>query len=363
MRAAVEHLVVLRERHALKYVLFLNGEPSFPSADSPRDERHHVYSGSIGKLLPSALCFGRETHVGTPLAGLGSSWIASFLTQAMERSTAFRETAHGETTPLPVTLDQRDLRDGYSTQTPYRTSVLYNVFVLEQTAAVVFDTFEHVAQEAAARCTSQWHEDCAREGVEPFSEVRVLRFERLLQHVTDQLGAAPAAQLVTDAIAGAGSDLREQSMAAADTLMTACPQLAPAIVVLFAPPYYPAVNSSDDDLVRSCIARVQQVARDRFAVELHQTHFFNGISDSSYVASQNSAAGWSAYERNTPGYGSSYRIPFEAMAKLDAPVLNVGPMGRDPHQRTERLHRRSAFEQLPVLLAELVQHVIERRRS
>jgi arginine utilization protein RocB len=31
--------------------------------------------------------------------------------------------------------------------------------------------------------------------------------------------------------------------------MLQCQELAPAIVLLFVPPYYPAVNSSDDELV------------------------------------------------------------------------------------------------------------------
>jgi arginine utilization protein RocB len=362
MRAAVERLVTLRDEHTLEFVLLLNGEPSFPSAARPGDTAHHIYSGSIGKLLPSALCVGRETHAGTPLAGLGSSYMASFLTREMEHTDAFRETVHGETTPLPVTLDQHDLRSGYSTQTPSRTSVLFNVFVMEQSAAAVLDRFERIVIAVAERCTSAWHDTCARERVEPFGVVRTLRYEQLVAHAIEHLGEAAVEQRIALAVVAAGEDLRIQSMAAVDALMTACPELAPAIVALFAPPYYPAVNSSEVDLVRSCITRVQQVARDRWGTELHQTHFFNGISDSSYVGWHGSADGWSAYERNTPGFGASYRIPFEAMSQLDAPVLNVGPLGKDPHQRTERLHRASAFEQLPVLLAELVQHVIERRR-
>jgi arginine utilization protein RocB len=349
MRAAVELLRELQDSRGLRPVLFLNSEPSFPA--HPGDPTHYVYSGSIGKLLPAALCYGRETHAGTPLKGLTSPYIASFLVQAIEFSDVFRETAHGEPAPLPVTLEQRDLRDGYLTQTPFRTSVLTNVFVMERTAADVLDTYETVARDAADACMAQYREVCAREGTEPVGELRVLRFDALVAHATASLGAATVAQLL--APSGEG-DLREQSIAIADRLLAACPELTPAILVLFAPPYYPPANSSDDPTVAALIERVIEHARDRFGRPVVQAHWFNGISDLSYVARVGEATGWQAYERNTPGYGSTYRVPFEAMAALDAPVLNVGPFGKDPHQRTERLHAASAFEELPVLLWDLV---------
>jgi arginine utilization protein RocB len=352
MRAAVAALPEIAAAHGLRYVLFLNSEPSFPA--HPGDTNHYVYSGSIGKLLPSALCYGRETHAGTPLKGLTSSWIASWLTQAFEFNDAFRETSFGETAPLPVTLEQRDLRVGYSTQTPFRTSILTNVFVMERSAADVLEIYERVAREAAAACTERYREICEREGIEPVGAVRVLRFEELVSVARSRLGDVAVDAVVDDAHAAAPPELREQSMAVADRLLGACADLTPAIVLLFAPPYYPPANSSDDELVESLVDRVIEQARARFGHEVVRAHWFNGISDLSYVARVGDADGWGAYERNTPGYGRTYQVPFTAMAALDAPVLNVGPFGKDPHQRTERVHAASAFEELPRLLWDLM---------
>jgi arginine utilization protein RocB len=42
------------------------------------------------------------------------------------------------------------------------------------------------------------------------------------------------------------------------------------------------------------------------------------------------------------------------MAKLKGPVLNVGPFGKDPHQKTERLHVDSAFVEMPIMLETLI---------
>ena len=68
MRAAVTKLLELKEKYNLIYKLFLNGEPVF--TQEPGDGSFYVYSGSIGKIMPSALFYGKETHVGEPLSGI-----------------------------------------------------------------------------------------------------------------------------------------------------------------------------------------------------------------------------------------------------------------------------------------------------
>ena len=47
-------------------------------------------------------------------------------------------------------------------------------------------------------------------------------------------------------------------------------------------------------------------------------------------------------------------IPFNDMAQLKGPVLNVGPFGKDAHQKTERLHVDSAFMEMPEMLEKLL---------
>lgn len=110
--------------------------------------------------------------------------------------------------------------------------------------------------------------------------------------------------------------------------MIHCQELAPAIVVLLAPPYYPAVNSSNHPLVKKCSEYIIQRAKEKYQLTISQIHYFNGICDLSYVNYNGSKGGWSAFEENTPVWGDTYSIPFEDMQKLQAPVLNVGPFGK-----------------------------------
>lgn len=351
MRAAVTHLVRIREEFGLTYKLFLNSEPSF--SQNPTDIAEYIYTGTIGKIMPAALFYGKETHVGEPMKGMTANYIASFLTQRMEWNDSFRETDLGESTPLPVSLQQKDLKLSYSTQTPYRAVALYNVFLLKRTAAEVMDLFEQVAEEAMHALNENYSIICEREQVTGVGEVKVIRYEELLAYANKKLGLEQVELLKEQTLANEEWDDREKSLRIVDDLMIQCQELAPATVILFAPPYYPAVNTSNDPLIRDAVELMKQSGLS-FNNKIDQIHYFNGICDLSYVNYEDEGKGWTSFENNTPVWGDTYNIPFDDMAKLKGPVLNVGPFGKDAHQKTERLHVDSAFVEMPIMLETLI---------
>lgn len=351
MRVVVKELVRLRNLHRLTYKMFFNSEPSF--SQEPGDTKEYIYSGTIGKIMPAALFYGKETHVGEPMKGITANYMASFLTQLMEWNPRFRETDLGESTPLPVSLKQKDLKAQYSTQTPYRASALYNVFLLKRNATEVMDLFEKVANEAMAACNEAYQKVCDREDIVGVGDARVIRYEELLTYAEKKLGIAEVERLKKLVLENNEWDDREMSLRIADSLMIQCQELAPATVILFAPPYYPAVNASDDPLIKASVELVKKEAS-KFDLEVEQIHYFNGICDLSYVNYKDDGDGWAAFERNTPVWGATYSVPFTEMAELKAPVFNVGPLGKDAHQRTERLHVDSAFIEMPQIIEKLL---------
>lgn len=357
MRAVIPTIAVLQEHHELDIELFLNGEPSF--SQYPEDENHYLYTGSIGKIMPSALFYGQETHAGEPLGGMTGQFMASFLTRKMEWNDAFSEEILQETTPLPVTLSQMDLKDQYSTQTVSRTAALYNVFMMEQNAEDVMKVYRQIAEEAAAECNEAYKQIVKREQAVSIGSVRVIDFAELLTYANESLGSEKVDQLFEMVLQQSTYDIREKSIRIVDALMLQCQQLAPAIVLFFAPPYYPAVNSSTNALIKEKVAFLQSEAADQFNLRLNQVHYFNGISDSSYVNYDEHDSGWKKYVKNTPVWGTEYNIPFAAMQQLHAPVMNVGPFGKDAHKVTERLHVRSAFIETPWLLEKLIRSFFE----
>ncbi|MCL6570611.1 MAG: M20/M25/M40 family metallo-hydrolase [Bacillus sp. (in: Bacteria)] len=352
MRAAVPKLIEIKEKHDLTYTLFLNGEPVF--TQEPGDRNFYVYSGSMGKIMPSALFFGQETHVGEPLTGITGPYIASFLTQRMEWNTEFQEKLWGETTPLPVTLQQKDLKQEYSAQTPHRSAALYNVFLMKRSAAEIMDIFEVVARSAAHACNQTYARICQEQSVKPVGNVSVMRYEDLVKHAIRKYGTDHVDALKEATIKNNEWDEREKSFRIADTLMIQCQELAPAIVLLYAPPFYPPVNSSADEVVTKCIDYLKVQGFEKFHLPVKQLHYFNGICDLSYLNYHDEGKGWKVFKTNMPVWGESYSIPFEAMEKLQAPVLNIGPFGKDAHKRTERLHINSAFAEVPTLVEGMI---------
>src|SRR5699024_4668362 len=147
---------------------------------------------------------------------------------------------------------------------------------------------------------------------------------------------------------------REMSIQICDQLMLNCNELVPATVLFYAPPYYPAINSTENDLVQEKIKLAQEKLNKQFGILANPVNYFNGISDSSYVNYNPNDSGWHSYKYNTPVWGNVYSIPFEEMQRLQAPVINVGPLGKDAHKLSERLHMRSAFEYTPYVLQEII---------
>ena len=49
------------------------------------------------------------------------------------------------------------------------------------------------------------------------------------------------------------------------------------------------------------------------------------------------------YEKNTPNFNATYTIPFEAIKEISAPTLLCGPIGKDAHKVSERLHKKSGI--------------------
>ncbi|MGE6257076.1 M20/M25/M40 family metallo-hydrolase [Heyndrickxia sporothermodurans] len=352
MRHAVPILLDFQKKYDLSYKLFLNGEPVF--TQEPGDPKYYIYSGTIGKIMPAALFYGKETHAGEPMSGITSPYMASFLTQKMEWNADFQEEAFGEMTPPPVTLQQKDLRFEYSTQTPFRSVALYNVFLMKRNASEIMDLFEHTANEAAEACNEAYNKICQKQMVEPIGKVQVIRYKELQDYAMKKFGCDYITKVKAEIQAHKEWDEREKSLRIADKLMIQCQELAPAIVILFAPPYYPAVNSTGDKLVENCIRFVKDQAAEKFGLPVNRVHYFNGICDLSYVNYTETGEGWQAFEANTPVWGESYTIPFNEMKQLNAPVLNIGPFGKDAHKLTERLHIRNAFEEIPSLLEELI---------
>ncbi|SDK95407.1 M20/M25/M40 family metallo-hydrolase [Lacicoccus qingdaonensis] len=357
MRAAVKFLSGLKDSENLDLKLILNSEPSF--SQSPQDTSYYIYTGSIGKIMPSALFYGVGTHAGEPLQGITSHFMSSYLTKEMEFNADFSEEKFGERTPPPVCLQQNDLKKDYSTQTSHHAYALYNVFTLERSPGEVMDIYRTVAERAMDECWSDYSDLCRKLETEPLDKIHTITFHDLALHVINKHGR-DRYDLISDSVFNDSTlNIREKAIKITDRLMDAAKELAPAAILFLAPSYYPAVNASDDPELEKKIKYIQKIFKSEHDVDAKQIHYFNGISDLSYVNYTGSEAGWMSFMENMPVWGEPYTIPFKEMQNLKAPVLNVGPYGKDAHKMSERLHKDSAFIYTPDVLRKLMTSYIQ----
>lgn len=352
MRTAARRYEYLSEKHHLNYSLMLNCEPSF--TQKPQDDNYYIYTGSIGKIMPAALFYGVETHAGEPLRGLNANYMATFLNQKMELNEAFRETQLGETTPLPITLKTYDLKSDYSTQTTNHTASLYNVFTMEQSEEEIFKTFNTITEQAASELNTHYQNICSREDIKPVGDVSVMSYNDLKQYTVDKIGEEKVEALINKYSKYDHLDDRTMSFEVVNSFINQCKELVPLIVTFFAPPYYPSVNNSDDPLIKDIVSFTKdELLND--GIDTKVVHYFNGISDLSYVTYNASDRSYLTYIDNTPMWDYTYTVPFSDMQKLQAPFINIGPFGKDAHKISERLHKRSAFVVTPHLLTNIIQ--------
>ena len=150
-------------------------------------------------------------------------------------------------------------------------------------------------------------------------------------------------------------DDRDVTIDLVDQLSILCKELAPMIVLFFAPPYYPAVSSRHNPLIKEVVYEMEKYAHQTHGITFKSQNYFGGISDLSYVGLQYPANSMRPLITNMPLWNNGYSIPLRELEEFDVPVLNMGPVGRDAHQWTERLDIDYAFETLLDMLPVCIQ--------
>lgn len=354
MRAAVPHLLKLKEKYHLDFRAAVNSEPMFSLY--PGDQTNYIYTGSIGKLMPGFMCYGKETHVGEPFSGLNGNLMASLVTAELELNTDLCDEDEGKAAPPPTNLIQKGLKESYSVQIPNRSVTLFNLFLLERSIEEVTALLLEKATRAAEKIEALYRKEAEQYATLTGStaeerKVRVLTFEVLIHEARQSLGDRQVDTLIDALVEERGDkDDREISIQIVDQLAIQCKALAPMIILFYTPPFYPAVQSHHRPMIQDTVKKVQKRAHDVYQTDLTEQHYFSGISDLSYIGMPAKHASMNELTANMPIWNRGYSIPFDAMNQLSVPVLNLGPIGRDAHQWTERLNADFAFGPLKDLL-------------
>lgn len=320
-----------------------------------------AFLGSVGKLHPFAMFVGRPTHAGAPFDGLNPALLAAGFACGMECAVdLFDQPVTEDPPPPPTILYYRELRDHYDVTTPSSVFVSVNVLthrdgpkaVLGACSRLALESMQSAKTALAARAKA-FSDASGQASSPPDHEPRVLGWSEL----------ARAARIADEAAYEAAESKARSSadrIPALAEFVAAAARVAglegPAAIVGLAPPYYPRAAldpGRDEKLVAAVSAAVAAVAGS-FAQSITVRRYFPGISDMSFL---------------NPGDDADARLSAAAACPLgldplpsgfSCPVVNIGPWGREYHQRLERVHAEYAFEVLPALLVRTIAEIFRK---
>lgn len=363
----VRFLLRLKREHGLEYLGLINTD--YTTALYPGDPHRYVYTGSIGKLLPSFYIVGREAHVGDPFDGVDANVLMAEIIRDVSMCDDLCDVAGGRITPPPVTLHAQDLKTHYDVQLPFTAWFYLNVLTYNAEPGELLDRLCHRADASLARVLARI-DDTERRWLRAAGEVerarqvrprsgRTLTYDELRQAAERTAGAERVRAELDDEWDRwpAELDKRKRSLHLVRRLWTLSGLQGPAVVVYYAPPFYPHVGAKEGALLTA----VRDVARRYPELNLVEEEYFQFLSDMSYLR-LDPGVDVSALVANMPVWQpadaplrpGAYSLPLDEMRELGLPVVNLGPYGKGAHQRGERALASYSFGVLPGLVFETV---------
>ncbi|WP_244651249.1 M20/M25/M40 family metallo-hydrolase [Rhizobium sp. CFBP 8762] len=324
-------------------------------------EGRAIYAGTIGKLLPFALVIGCSSHASYPFEGVSAQAMAAGILANFEGNARLADEDETDISPPPICLEAKDLRNGYEVTTPERFWLAFNWLYHAMTADALFARFQQEVLEGAsaavARFAAQADDYSARigkrAGATPAAP-RLITFDQLRDLAAQALGQGfeAAYQTEENRLSHIDNPL-ELTRLLTNWLVDAARVSGPAIIVGFSGLHYPPsrlhMNQTHDRALHQAIESARTALGNTPERSLSWKPHFQGISDMSFLGQ--AATGSDVVSGNTP---ISRLVDHPSPQALRFPAVNIGPWGREFHQKLERVHAPYAFEVLPPLLAHIV---------
>jgi len=352
MRSLRNALPEIARRFDLNIVAGINLDAS--SCERDGEEGRAVYLGSIGKFAPFAFVIGRPTHAGYPFNGTSAHRISAEIVRAMDTVPELSDEAFGERSPPPVCLEARDIRDGYDVTTPDRVWLSFNWLTHRRSAGDMLAEFRAIVTGAlqTALETQDAHQARYRGGAAVKTEGLVLTYAELVERLKARGGAAALTRIeALDRSLSGSTDPLKVSREIVSAAVTEAGIEGPAVIVGFGSLHYPLVHleRSDAGDMKARLRRVMDAAAEQHGTSIKFKQIFAGISDMSFFGHRPDAGETGLIAANTPSAAFTDDAP-EGL--LSFPTVNIGPWGRDYHQKWERVHAPYTFGVLPDLVFE-----------
>ncbi|MDF2677542.1 MAG: peptidase [Bacillota bacterium] len=359
MLSVVPELVKLKEKEKFEYQAILDTD--YITSEYDGDENRYIYIGTVGKIMPTFLVVGKETHVGESFKGLDPNEISSELIRKINLNVDFCDVTEGEVSLPPISLRQRDLKTEYSCQIANKSITMFSVATQSSTPDQVMEKMIKAADECfnitIDKLNKEYNSFCklnGRQFVDLPWKSRVLSYDELYSKVNQEVTnlEEKVNEYIQTLLKDETIDQVDRSLKIVNFVHDLWSDRNPVVIVYFTPPYYPHiyVEGKTDKEKKLLDAVSNAVDTTKTEYKLVYKKFFPYISDLSYGAAPKDIMIVKALKENLPGFGTSYSIPIENMQQLDLPVLNIGAYGKDAHKFTERLEEKYSFEVVPELV-------------
>jgi arginine utilization protein RocB len=288
--------------------------------------------------------------------------------RAVEVNPDLCDEAHGEKSPPPACLEGRDMRQVYDVTMPERVWMAFNWLTHGRSAREVMDLFSHTVQDALDRTLARLEESARRyygaAGLKAPAKqkARLLTFDDLRDEAFAQGGEQARARYagLIDDMSGEENPLLV-SRTLVDHLATEAQIPGPAVVVGLGSLHYPSAHLDDrpeDKRFRQVLEEIAHSMATKHGSSIKIRGYFAGICDVSFFGQASNETQAEFIRRNTPSPAFIDHAPADALV---FPTVNIGPWGREYHQKLERVHAAYAFEVLPDLLFEACRSMLAAR--
>lgn len=370
MLSFVSELVKIQEREGFEYLSVIDTDYMAPRYDE--DDQKYIYIGTVGKLMPSFYIVGKETHVGQPYKGLDPNLIASSIISKIDKNIEYSDVAEGEVSLPPITLRNRDLKEEYSVQIPKTANLYFNYATHSSTPDMVLKKMKDAAhtafEEVIETLNKRYLQFCSACSF-PHTALpwipRVLTFEELYASVNLELRGeldAIIENFKKNLLKEEEVDEREFGLKVVEKVHSLWSDKNPVIILYYSPPYYPHIYvNGKTHKERELLESVSRAVEDQNqGYKIINKKFYPYISDLSFVSAPQDEEVLNTLTLNMPSFGSKYNLPIKEMQKLNLPVVNIGPFGKDAHQYTERIEKKYSFQVAPRFVYETLKNLLQK---
>lgn len=368
---AVDYLLELKQKEGFEYVACINAD--YSTNYMPGDENRYIYYGSIGKLLPSFVAFGKESHVGSAFSAFDPNLLIAEVTREMSLNTELCDASHGEVTMPPISLKQTDTKVGYSVQTALTAFSYYNFFTHGMSPDVVLEKSRKVGETAfdnvIARLNDSYEKYCELSAIE-YSELpwktRVYTWKEFYGEAAEKHGDKfkNAIREYSEGLQreDPALDLRRYSLKVIEEVWKWYEDKSPALVLFFGSIFSARIETTgktevERRLIHAVEAAVSKILPDAQR-DIKTKMFYPYISDSSFMALSDTRESFDAVAENMPSWEVKYFHDVDKILEINVPVVNIGAFGRDGHMLTERVDMIQTFRNVPNLSYETIIELI-----